>query len=100
MEGVSLDILTLTGDLKGYLLTGRIQPYGLAGVGFMYADVEDTAFIFGFDETDFAARLGGGVDYYFTENLVFNAEIGGVLPTGRLEILDQFTFAFGIQCRF
>jgi opacity protein-like surface antigen len=100
IEFLNLNVLTFTADLKGYLLTGRIQPYGLVGVGFMYLDLEETDFFFAVDFTDFAARLGGGVDYYFTENLVFNAEIGGVLPTGTLEDLDQFTFSAGLQYRF
>ena len=94
IDFIEFDTLTFTADLKGYLLTGRIQPYGLVGLGLMYVDTS------GFDSTEFAARLGGGVDYYFTENFVLAAEIGGVLPTETLKEFDQFTFAFGMQYRF
>ena len=103
VEGLNfmkLDILTFTADLKGYLLTGRIQPYALVGLGFMRVDSEETAFFFAFDFTDFATRLGGGVDYYFTENIVFGLELGGVLPTGTLKDQDQFTFSAGLHYRF
>ena len=59
-----------------------------------------TAFTFAFDFTDFAGRLGGGVDYYLAENFVLAAEIGGVLPTGTLKDFDQFTFSAGLHNRF
>ncbi|HIF91700.1 MAG: porin family protein [Myxococcales bacterium] len=100
VEVLNPDFLTFTADLKGYLLTGRVQPYALAGLGIMHLDSPDTPFFFPFDFTNFAARLGCGVDYYLTENFVLNAEIGGVIPTGTLEDHEQFTFSAGLQYRF
>lgn len=98
---IEADTWTLTGDIKGYVFTKRFQPYVLAGLGIMHTKQKDTLGL-GFTESteEFAVRLGGGIDYYLTENFVFEVELGGVLPSGDLKDLDLFTFAVGLQYRF
>ena len=87
--------------MKAYLLTNRIQPYVLGGLGFMHVEIEDTVGVgLDFSDTFFAIRLGGGVDYYWTENIVLDVELGGVLTVDDPFDLNQFTFAFGMQYRF
>ena len=103
MKVQEADSLTLTADMKGYLLIGRIQPYALAGLGFMHIDFEDKIGVpaaFDFSDTFFAIRLGGGIDYYWTENIVLDVELGGILTVEDPYDLNQFTFAFGMQYRF
>ena len=51
-------------------------------------------------ETEVAVRLGGGFDYYWTENHVIEFELGGVIPSGDLKDGDVFTFVVGYQYRF
>jgi opacity protein-like surface antigen len=78
-----------------------LQPYLLAGLGYMHAKVKerfDTGL--GGSDGDFAMRVGGGVDFYLTDYLVFQVELGGVVPTRNISGLDQFTFATGLQARF
>ena len=65
----------LTANAKGILLTGRIQPYLVAGMGMVRAKLADssgTLGTLGLPSTrhisGFAMRLGGGVDVYTTEH--------------------------------
>ncbi len=69
---------TFTGDVKGYLLTGKIQPFAQVGMGLMYGRFATVAsYINGCNywyctsspittdsEVEFVARPGGGVDYW------------------------------------
>ena len=103
-DGVKLlevNTWTLTGDIKGYLPMGPFQPYVLAGLGIMHTKQKSTLGIGSKASTEeFVVRLGGGIDYYLTENYVFEVELGGVLPSGDLKGLDLFTFAVGLQYGF
>jgi opacity protein-like surface antigen len=97
--------LVFTANLKGYLFKDRFQPYAIVGVGAMTAEVEideidDIPVGYSERYTGFAARLGGGADMYITENIVINAEIRYVLPTGAVEGLDMISFGWGLQYRF
>jgi opacity protein-like surface antigen len=70
------DTLAVTVNAKGYPLTGRFQPYGLLGLGFMRSYFEH-----GTNDSVFAVRLGGGADFYATENIVVFVEGSYMLPT-------------------
>ena len=95
------ETLTVTGSLKAYPLTGRIQPFAQVGIGLMHADVDDKL---GFDthdtDEDFAARFGGGVDLYANRNFVVVVEGGYVLPTGNLDGMDYVFWSVGLNYRF
>jgi opacity protein-like surface antigen len=109
---VSIDFATIeiepwviTGNVKGHLLTGRYQPYLLAGAGVMTAKVKlKDSLGLGASEsdrlTDFAARFGGGIDVYLTENIVLTAGADYVLPTGDVKDLDYVSIDWGFQYRF
>lgn len=92
----SYEINTWTGTLNGkfFALTGRFQPYGLIGVGAMQAESKFNK------NAGFAARFGGGMDSYLTENWLINMEFSYVLPTGDVENLNYFSLGGGIQYRF
>jgi opacity protein-like surface antigen len=49
---------------------------------------------------DFGFRAGGGIDFYLNEHLVLNWEATAVIPTGRLDTLNYYSFGWGIQYRF
>jgi opacity protein-like surface antigen len=91
----------LTGNLKGFVLTGRIQPFVLVGIGVLHAKIEDTVGLgVSESESEFAARFGGGLDFYFTENIVGSAGVTYLLGTGDLDEIDYVSFGGGIQYRF
>jgi opacity protein-like surface antigen len=96
-----LETWTFTGNAKAFLLTGRTQPYALIGLGVMGAEIEDAVGL-GVSESDsdFTMRFGGGLDFCITENIVVNASVDYVLPTGDVEDLDYVSFGGGIQYRF
>jgi hypothetical protein len=49
---------------------------------------------------NFAARFGGGLDFYVDPNIVITLDSSYVLPTGDAEDLDHVTISLGIQYRF
>lgn len=88
--------LLLTGNAKGFILTGTIQPYIIAGAGVMDADVQNVG-----SSTEFAARFGGGLDVYATDHIVLGFDLTYVLPTGKLKDLDYLSIGlFTLQYRF
>jgi opacity protein-like surface antigen len=107
--------LTITFNAKVHLLTGRIQPYGIAGAGLLYyqnrdykdRDERDTKESKS-DDTSFALRGGIGLDYYITEQLVANIEGSYVYATSKLNVaesgssvpLDYLSLGVGLAYRF
>ena len=103
-----------TANLKLHLMTGRVQPYVVAGVGVMRLQAENRTpviirnngrpvFEFNIDNTratDFAYRAGAGVDIYFNERL--SLVLGGsyVIPEGQLDPFDYVSVEWGLQYRF
>ncbi len=101
VDFLALETLVFTGNVKGYLLTGRIQPFLLAGAGLMHFEVKDKLGLgLSAKDEDFAARFGAGIDFYLTPNIVAVAEGGYVLPTGELDGLDHVVWSIGLQYRF
>jgi opacity protein-like surface antigen len=101
IDFAEIESWNLTGNVKAFPFTGRVQPFLLAGVGIMDTEVEDTVGV-GFNEsaTEFAARFGAGVDVYLTENVVLYAGANYLLPTGDLDEVDYVSFGGGLQFRF
>jgi opacity protein-like surface antigen len=107
LANVSLEPLVVTANLKGYLLTGRYQPFLLVGAGAMTVDtkVRDSvglAFTGLADDSEnaFAMRFGGGIDLYATEHVVVSLEADYVFPFGRLDDLRYVMIGWGVQYRF
>lgn len=90
----------LTGDVKGYLTTGRVQPFLSAGLGFLSAKSDDPSTSFQRTDTDFAARFGGGVDFYVNRHVGFTLDTSYVVPTGDVEDLDYVSVGAGVFFRF
>jgi opacity protein-like surface antigen len=97
----TLDGMSVMGNVKGYPLTGRVQPYVLGGVGLLWLRLED-AFDFGIEqhEVGFAGRMGGGIDAYLTDNLLLNLETSYLLPAGDLSDYRMIPISLGMQYRF
>ncbi|MGH8476951.1 MAG: outer membrane beta-barrel protein [Methylococcales bacterium] len=102
--------LTLNGKFL-YSDWGRIQPYGLLGVGVSIWTARDRNNQgAGLDKVSagLAGRVGLGVDAYATENLLVNLEVDMALSTttinnsrgGNLKNLFYIPIQLGIQYRF
>ena len=85
-------------NAKFFALTDALQPYASVGVGALNGEVEVAGL--STDETEFAARFGGGVDAYVTENVYFNIEAAYVLPTGDLDDFGIIPISGGLGYRF
>jgi len=107
----NVDGWTLTGDLKVFLLTGTIQPFGVVGVGLMSADAERTAsdnlgdgaaqLVAEVPSGDaFTVRFGGGIDMYLSPHFAICIDTTYVLPTAPLQDLQYVSFEWGFQYRF
>jgi opacity protein-like surface antigen len=95
---IEAEAVTFTGNLKAYLPLGRFQPFIMSGVGLGHFEFEvgrsENS------ETDFAARFGGGIDFYVTEALALQLSSSYVLQTGDLDGLDYVSLVAGLQYRF
>lgn len=83
-----------TGNAKGYLLTGSIQPFLLVGGGVMQAKGGTGR------ATDIAWRFGGGLEMYVSRRFVLTVDADYVLPIFDLEDLDYISMGVGFQYRF
>ncbi|MFK7897724.1 MAG: porin family protein [Myxococcota bacterium] len=90
----------LTGNVKGYLATGRIQPYVMAGAGFLTARSDDPRTNFQRTDTDFAARVGGGIEFYLNESVGLSVDSSYVLTAGDVKDLDYVSAGVGVFFRF
>jgi opacity protein-like surface antigen len=92
--------LDLTGKLvtfngKVYFLQEELQPYALAGLGGGWADFDP-----GSDEDAFVVKVGGGVDFYFSESWGVNGEVVYNIGTGDLDDFNYTGIALGAFLRF
>lgn len=123
------DLWTTTANIRIYPLTGRIQPFGVVGVGLYHAKFEthgatvgntttgvagnppvvvDSSIPADFDyvqnktKTDGALRAGVGIDVYVTPHVAAEAKIDYVIPfieTG-LITTDYLSVRLGLLYRF
>ena len=93
--------LTFTPNVRAYLMSGRFQPYFVAGGGLMWAQLEQTFAGSAEDSfTGFVFRAGGGIETYLSENTAFDVGIVYNLPTGDLDGLDFLGISFDFVYRF
>jgi opacity protein-like surface antigen len=85
----------LSANAKIFPLTGRVQPYGLLGFGWLDAEI-DLGPLGSEDDSDTMARFGGGVDFYMTQDLFVNVEGAYVLPFGDLDDADFISFVLSV----
>jgi opacity protein-like surface antigen len=81
---------------KAFVLTDKWQPFFLAGIGFVDGELSGPVTD---AEEDFALRFGGGLDWYFRDNVVASVDLTYLLHTGDLSDFDALALSFGIQYR-
>jgi len=96
----SVDIWTMGLNVKAFLLTDRVQPYMLVGMGGIFVTGN-----IGFDAVDitgngFMGRFGVGLDFYATERIGMSIETAYVLPTSSASGFEHITVHWGIFYRF
>ena len=100
---VDLKTLIGTANVKGFLLTGRVQPYAQAGIGgtALHAKASFLGNTVASDsDTEFTFRGGGGVDVYVSPRVNLYTEATYVLLTGDFAGSGFVPFVFGAQFHF
>jgi len=68
----------------------QLQPYGIVGVGAIvwdYDDSRDAAPEFD-TESSFATKIGGGVDYFLTDQWILNTEVAYIYTNEDVNVTD------------
>jgi opacity protein-like surface antigen len=96
VEGPTDEVYTMTWMLNGklHLMTGRIQPFLMYGLGALRAAGN------GESATDFAMRGGGGVDFWIDENIAVGAETEYVFPISNAKGFDYISVGLALKYRF
>jgi opacity protein-like surface antigen len=101
---ISVEPLAVTANAKGYLMTGRYQPFLLLGGGLLTIKTKVTDIATGASTTDhtteFAMRFAGGIDVYATRNVAVTLDLDYLLPFGDLDDRDYMSIGLGLQYRF
>lgn len=84
-----------TGAVRGYLLTGRIQPFGILGAGVI--QVREMGGGSATADMGFMARGGFGVDYYLTRDLALTFSATYTRPVGDPDDYDFVQLNWGFQ---
>lgn len=102
--GLKIDGGNVTVNTKAYLMPGRIQPYVLVGIGFLYASVTNFPFQLSWlrnaDGAAFSVRGGAGLNVYLNDQWGLTAGVSYVLPVGDLDNLRYISTDAGIEYRF
>jgi len=95
---VELTGVAFSANGKVYPLGGRVQPYGLLGIGasYFHGDVSVAGFTIPGVSANLNVRGGGGVDVYLTRHVVLNAEAAYV----RIDDSGLVPLGLGAQYRF
>ena len=78
--------------------SGWFQPYALAGLGYMFGDVEGNNQHE--NENGPSGRFGAGVDMFLTEHVFFTIDGAYLLPWNDASELDQWLVGGALQYRF
>jgi opacity protein-like surface antigen len=94
----------ITAQVKGYALTGKVQPFGVLGLGVGLFEIRhDKRTKYKKTQAEMMLRFGGGVDYWFTDQFGMVVDATYAWPTGatnKLEDLDYATIGWGFMIRF
>jgi len=100
-SAMRLGTWTFTANGKGYVMTGKVQPFLSLGAGLIHADVNDRMGLdLRNDEYGFTLRIGGGVDFYMSPKWLVELDLSYVLPTAGLAPFDYVAGGIGVGYRF
>jgi opacity protein-like surface antigen len=103
VSDIKFSTIAGTINTKGYLLTGRVQPFVLVGVGAM--SVRGDRNPVGSnkssqDDGHLVARFGGGIDFYATRHWVVSGQADYVYSATNLESTNYISVGFGAMYRW
>lgn len=98
-------LFALTGNVKYFLLKGRIQPFLTAGAGWGRSTLElagngPNGRLRDVREDGLVTRWGAGVDLYGSRDVALSIDATYVLPTGPLEEMDYLSIGASLVLLF
>ncbi len=104
-SAIALSPIHTSVNVKGYLHTGRVQPFGLFGMGALTVegkatDLSGTAGTSRSQDTMLTLRFGGGLDVYITRSIVAQAKASYVLPITGVDTFRYVSVGIGLDYRF
>ncbi len=93
-----ISLYAVTGNVKGYLLTGRIQPYVVAGAGWGRATLNPDGPGAKSRSDSVVGRMGIGTDLYASEDVALSLEAAYVL--GERPEFNYVSVGAGLTLRF
>jgi opacity protein-like surface antigen len=104
ISDIKFSTIAGTINTKGYLLTGRVQPFVLVGVGAMSVRGDAKDFGRGVktsqDDGHLVARFGGGIDFYVNRHWVVSGQADYVYSATNLESTNYISVGFGAMYRW
>jgi opacity protein-like surface antigen len=92
------DAMSVNGsaNIRGYLLTDKVQPYGLFGLGAMWVqdDIRDLS------TTAFMLRTGAGIEFWVLRNFGLDVAFSYNIPFGELDDYQYFGATAALIFRF
>ncbi len=101
IEGTGIDFSHLNGtaNLKLYPVTGKVQPWVLAGAGVGRFEREEPDG-YTLADTGGVMRVGTGIDVYLDDNISLVGGVGYLFTAGDIVDTDVVEMKFGVQYRF
>lgn len=82
--------IPLMAGLTWHILpTSRLQPYLIAGLGVHFTRLEYFGGDYNIDLTELAGQLGGGIEFFLTENLALTADIRAMTVFKNLDTKEK-----------
>ena len=103
VSDIKFSTIAGTINTKGYLLTGRVQPFVLVGVGAMSVRGDKNPFgsnKSSQDDGHLVARFGGGIDFYATRHWVVSGQADYVYSATNLQSTNYISVGFGAMYRW
>lgn len=102
----SEDILggAVTANVRAYLGTDRLQPYGVLGLGIGFFEIRhNNTPKLRKAQADLVLRFGGGLDYWFNDQIGATMDVTYLWPTGasgKIDDLDYVKIGWGFILKF
>jgi opacity protein-like surface antigen len=108
IDAGEIELWDVTGNVRLYAGTGRIQPFVQVGLGYGKADVtwnpavlaNSGGFLENGSDGGFIAKFGGGLDLYVTQSMAIYVDGNYILTTGDVEDNDVGGIGVGAMFRF
>ena len=93
-----LESYTWTANLRAYFSNGRIQPFGLVGLGMSFGEEKESSKVG--NDADLAMRAGGGVEVHVLDGLSVIVSANYLNSFRANRHLDYMSGTVGVQYQF